>query len=59
MGLFIYYVSRERGRGSKPKDDDCSRRGVGSEFFQFMEFKGVKYVEKEDNFCTIYVKAKQ
>ena len=34
--------------------------GIGSEFFllQIMEFKGAKYVEKEDN-LTIYVKAKQ
>ena len=46
------------GGGGKPKDDDCWRRGVGSEFFQIMEFKGAKYVEKEDN-LTIYVKAKQ
>ena len=69
MGLFTYYVSRERGGvsqkmtiadeggrgGGKPKDDDCWR---GSEIVQIMEFKGAKYVEKEDN-LTIYVKAKQ
>ena len=48
----------EGGRGGKAKDDDCWRRGVGSEFFlQIMEFKGAKYMEKEDN-LTIYVKDK-
>ena len=31
--------------------------GVGSEICQIMEFKGAKYMEKEDN-LTIYVKDK-
>ena len=36
------------------KDDEGGR----VKFFQIMEFKGAKYVEKEDN-LTIYVRPKQ
>ena len=53
-------IADEGGRGSKPKDYDCWRRGGRVRIFslsQIMEFKGAKYVEKEDN-LTIYVKAK-
>ena len=36
----------------------ADERGLGSDIFQMMEFKGTNYVEKEDN-LTIHVKAKQ
>ena len=45
----------EGGGGGKPKDDNCWQKGVGPDICQIMEFKGAKYMGKEDNLTT-YVK---